>query len=53
VTAATTTVTEADYSEERSGTRHLKDFFDFYYKPLMREQGIWLLITTDACPLVI
>ncbi|KAM0260890.1 hypothetical protein ACHAQJ_002509 [Trichoderma viride] len=53
VTAATTVVTEKDYSEEKSGTRHLKDFFDFYYKPLMREQGIWLLITTDACPLVI
>ncbi|KAM0465385.1 hypothetical protein ACHAPV_001432 [Trichoderma viride] len=46
-------VTEEEYSEERSGTRHLKDFFDFYYKPVMREQGIWLLITTDACPLVI
>ncbi|KAM0524776.1 hypothetical protein ACHAPE_000879 [Trichoderma viride] len=41
-------ITEAEYSEERSGTRHLKDFFDFYYKPVMREQGIWLLITTDA-----
>lgn len=46
-------ITEAEYSEERSGTRHLKDFFDYYYKPVMREQGIWLLITTDACPLVI
>ncbi|UKZ84829.1 uncharacterized protein TrAFT101_000717 [Trichoderma asperellum] len=52
-TSASAEGTEGEYSEERSGTRHLKDFFDFYYKPVMREQGIWLLITTDACPLVI
>jgi hypothetical protein len=53
VTPACIETTEAEYSEERSGTRHLKDFFDYYYKPVMREQGIWLLITTDTCPLVI
>ncbi|KAL6893432.1 hypothetical protein GGI43DRAFT_185630 [Trichoderma evansii] len=53
VTVASTETTEGEYSEERSGTRHLKDFFDYYYKPIFREQGIWLLITTDACPLVI
>lgn len=53
VTAAWTETTEAEYSEQRSGTRHLKDFFNFYYKPVMREQGIWQLITSDGCPLVI
>ncbi|KAL7919378.1 hypothetical protein ACQKWADRAFT_206605 [Trichoderma austrokoningii] len=46
-------VERAQYSEHRSGTRHLKDFFNFYYKSVMREQGIWQLITTDSCPLMI
>ncbi|UKZ74099.1 hypothetical protein TrVFT333_001756 [Trichoderma virens FT-333] len=44
-------LTEADYSEERSGTRHLNQFFHYYYKCPMREQGIRLLVTTDGCPL--
>lgn len=51
--ASVAAITEAEYSEERSGTRHLKHFFDYYYKPVFREQGIWELITTDATPLVI
>ncbi|KAL6880935.1 hypothetical protein J3F83DRAFT_15825 [Trichoderma novae-zelandiae] len=52
ITAATYSVTEADYSEERSGTPHLEDFFRYYYKAVFREQGIRLLLTMDGCPLV-
>lgn len=51
VTAAANSVTEADYSKERSGTPHLHEFFHYYYKALFREQGIRLLLTTDGCPL--
>lgn len=45
-------MTEEDYSEERSGTLHLEDFFRYYYKAQFREQGIRLLLTRDGCPLV-
>ncbi|OTA08493.1 hypothetical protein A9Z42_0001940 [Trichoderma parareesei] len=51
-TAATHSMTEEDYSEERSGTLHLEDFFRYYYKAQFREQGIRLLLTRDGSPLV-
>ncbi|RFU73819.1 hypothetical protein TARUN_8425 [Trichoderma arundinaceum] len=51
VTVAATSVTEADYTEEITGTPYLKEFFNFYYKALFREQGMRLLLTNDACPL--
>ncbi|KAL7791939.1 hypothetical protein V8C37DRAFT_140108 [Trichoderma ceciliae] len=52
VTAAATSVTEADYSDERTGTPYLHDFFNYYYKAPFREQGIRFLLTTDQCPLI-
>ncbi|KAL7947729.1 hypothetical protein V8C42DRAFT_363295 [Trichoderma barbatum] len=51
LTPATYAITEADYSDERSGTRNLEEFFRYYYKAPFREQGIRLLLTTDGCPL--
>ncbi|KAL7916214.1 hypothetical protein GGI35DRAFT_25871 [Trichoderma velutinum] len=51
LTPAAYAVTEADYTEERSGTPHLQEFFQYYYKAPFREQGIRLLLTTDGCPL--
>ncbi|KAH0497167.1 hypothetical protein TgHK011_004496 [Trichoderma gracile] len=52
ITAATYSMTEEDFSEQRSGTLHLEDFFRYYYKAQFREQGIRLLLTRDGCPLV-
>lgn len=52
LTPATYSVTEADYTEERSGTPYLQEFFHYYYKIQFREQGIRLLLTTDGCPLI-
>ncbi|KAL6882524.1 hypothetical protein HDV57DRAFT_517498 [Trichoderma longibrachiatum] len=51
-TAAAYSTTEADFSEQRSGTPHLEDFFRYYYKAAFREQGIRLLLTRDGCPLI-
>ncbi|PNP49589.1 hypothetical protein THARTR1_09911 [Trichoderma harzianum] len=52
LTPAAYAVTEADYTEKRSGTPYLQEFFYFYYKGEYREQGIRLLLTTDGCPLI-
>ncbi|KAK4077341.1 uncharacterized protein Triagg1_3673 [Trichoderma aggressivum f. europaeum] len=52
LTPAAYAVTEADYTEERSGTPYLHEFFHYYYKAQFREQGIRLLLTADGCPLI-
>lgn len=52
-TASSAEIAKAKYSEESSGMKHLRSFFNFYFKFVMREQGIWNLITTDSSPLII
>lgn len=51
-TVAGLSVTEENYSKERTGTAHLVEFFHYYFKAEVRMQGLRLLLTGDGCPLV-